>query len=110
MTPDGSVFGIVAPRGGEGPNTMLLELRGVPYRERIDSGTEIYTSGLGGVQGVYPRGLPIGEIVAVAEEQAGWSRTYVVRPHVHPASISHVVILTGGALDLRDVVPEARPR
>ncbi len=101
MALDGSVFGIVAPRGSEGPGTPMLELRGVPYQQDVPPGTVIYTSGQGGGQGVYPRGIPIGTIVAVGEEEVGWSRTYVVRPAVHPASISHVVVLVGPAVDLR---------
>jgi len=100
MTRDGSVFGIVAPRGSEGPNTMLLELTGVPYQQQVMPGTVIYTSGLGGASGVYPRGIPIGTILDVGDEQEGWSRTYVVRPAVPPAAVSHVIILTGSALDL----------
>jgi rod shape-determining protein MreC len=100
MTRDGSVFGIVAPRGSEGPNTMLLELKGVPYQQQVMPGTVIYTSGLGGASGVYPRGIPIGTILDVGDEQEGWSRTYVVRPAVPPAAVSHVIILTGSALDL----------
>jgi rod shape-determining protein MreC len=100
MTPDGSVFGIVAPLGTSGPNTMLLELRGVPYGERVPTGTPIVTSGLGGAGGVYPRGIPVGTVLDVAAEQEGWSRTYRVRPAVHPASVSQVVILTGQRLDL----------
>ncbi len=106
MTLDGSVFGIVAPRRAEGPNTMMLELSGVPYQERVPIGTVIYTSGLGGDRGVYPRGIPIGHIVAVGEEREGWSRTYVVQPAVHPAAVSHVVVLTGPAIDLREAFAE----
>jgi rod shape-determining protein MreC len=100
MTFGGEALGIVAPRGSEGPNAMLLELRGVRYREDVKPGVRIYTSGVGGLSGVYPRGIPIGEIIAVAEEEEGWSRTYVVRPAVHPAAVSHVIILTGPALGL----------
>lgn len=100
MTRDGSVFGIVAPRGSEGPNTMLLELTGVPYQQDVEPGTVIYTSGLGGTTGVYPRGIPIGTVLDIGDEQEGWSRTYIVRPVVPPAAVSHVIILTGPALDL----------
>lgn len=109
MTEDGGVYGIVGPRGSEGPNTMLMELRGVPYRNRLEPGTRVYTSGLGGARGVYPRGIPVGTIVAVAEEQAGWSRTYVVRPAVHPAAVTHVVVLTGPPTDLLTLFTEALP-
>jgi rod shape-determining protein MreC len=103
MTRDGSVFGIVAPRGSEGPNTMLLELRGVPYQQDVAPGTVVYTSGLGGRSGVYPRGIPIGTVLAVGDEQEGWARTYVVRPAVHPAAVGHVIVLTGTTVDVGDL-------
>lgn len=95
MTEDGTVFGIVAPWGSEGPNVQLMELRGVPFGQKVDLGVRVYTSGLGmRFGGVYPRGIPLGTVVAIGDEQEGWSRTYVVRPAVHPASVSHVIILT----------------
>ncbi len=100
MTLDGGVFGIVAPSGAAGPNTMLLELQGVPYRQDVAPGTVIYTSGLGGASGLYPRGIPIGRVLSVSDEREGWSRTFLVRPAVHPASVSHVIVLTERAADL----------
>jgi len=89
MTPDGSVFGMVRPRGGN-PDTMTMLLEGVPYRDTIPAGTPLLTSGFGGV---YPRGIPIGTVVAVLEEQAGLARSYVVRAAAHPASTNHVIVL-----------------
>ncbi|HKB52992.1 MAG TPA: rod shape-determining protein MreC, partial [Ramlibacter sp.] len=87
MTGDGSVFGIVAPYSESGPTDELLELRGVPYREHLAAGTRVYTSGLAtGEGGIYPRGIPIGTILSVAQELPGWARTYLVLPAVHPAS------------------------
>ena len=103
MALDGTVYGIVAPRGSAGPNTALLELRGVPYQQQLPLGTRILTSGLGGPGGVYPRGIPLGTVVSVAEEQEGWSRTYLILPAVHPASMSHVIVLTGPVGDLSGV-------
>ena len=97
---DESIFGIVGPLGSEGPNTMVLAFRGVPYGEDVPPGTMIYTSGLGGSAGVYPSGVPIGVVLSVAEEQEGWSATYVVRPVVHPGSVSHVIVLTGAKIGL----------
>ncbi|MBI2401417.1 MAG: rod shape-determining protein MreC, partial [Gemmatimonadetes bacterium] len=77
MTADGAVFGIAAPYGGGDPGRLLLELRGVPYREQLIPGTRVYTSGLAtGEGGIYPRGIPIGTILSVGEELAGWARTY----------------------------------
>ena len=107
MTLDGSVFGIVAPHGSDGPNTALMELTGVPYRDLVPPGTQLYTAGFGGV---YPRGIPLGRVMAIAEEQEGWARTYVVRPAVHPASVSHVIILTQLAVDLTDTFQDPPPR
>ncbi|GBD33093.1 Cell shape-determining protein MreC [bacterium HR33] len=100
MTEGGEVYGIVAPRSGEGPTEMLLELRGVPYTEKLEPGTRVYTSGLAAGQGgVFPRGIPIGSVLAVGEELEGWARTYLVLPRVHPAAVSHVVVLLDGAGD-----------
>ena len=88
---DGSVVGIAAPHGADGPGVWLLELQGVLYRQRVPNGTLIVTSGLGGV---FPRGIPIGVVVDTAGEAKGWGRTYLVRPAIHPAQLSHVMILT----------------
>ena len=97
---DESIFGIVAPLGLDGPNTMVLQFSGVPYGEEVPPGTMIYTSGLGGSAGVYPSGVPIGVVLSVADEQEGWSTTYAVRPVVHPGSVSHVIVLTGPSMGL----------
>lgn len=89
MTPDGSVFGLVRPRGGD-PDTMTMLLAGVPYRDTIPTGTPLLTSGFGGV---YPRGIPVGWVVGMLDEQEGLARTYIVQAAVHPSSTSHVIVL-----------------
>jgi rod shape-determining protein MreC len=97
MTEGGAVYGIVAPRSGPRPGEMLLELRGVPYTENVRPGTMVYTSGLAaGEGGVFPRGIPIGGVLAVGEEREGWARTYLVLPRVHPGAVSQVVVLLEG--------------
>ncbi|MCZ6916520.1 MAG: rod shape-determining protein MreC [Gemmatimonadetes bacterium] len=93
-----SVFGLVGPRFGDG--RMMLELRGVSYGGRIPEGTVVYTSGLGGV---YPRGIPVGRIRAVIDDRVEWSRTYLLEPAVHEASVSHVLLLLAEAGDLSSV-------
>src|SRR5437879_2176534 len=41
------------------------------------------------------RDVPVGTVVGVAGEAEGWARTYLIRPAVHPAAVTHVMILTG---------------
>lgn len=109
MAADGSLFGIVAPHGAAGPGVWLLELRGVSDRQVVPNGTPILTSGMGGV---FPRGIPLGTVVGVASEGAGWERTYLLRPAVHPAAVSHVMVLTAArtGVDIRDAFEPAAPR
>ncbi len=102
---DGALAGVVEPRTGEGPN-LTLALRYVPYLVEVPFGTMIYTSGLGGV---YPRGIPIGRVLDVVEEQEGWSRTYLVEPAVPLTAVSHVLILLSEVPDLSDVFASPGP-
>lgn len=83
------VFGIVAARREERAGE-ILELRGVAYREVLPAGTRVVTSGLGGV---FPRGIPVGTVEGLLSESAGWQRTYLLRPAVHPAAARHALIL-----------------
>ncbi|MFQ5550740.1 MAG: rod shape-determining protein MreC [Gemmatimonadales bacterium] len=96
---DGSVVGTARARGFAGPNTTLMELTGVSYRDVMPVGTRLYTSGLGGV---FPRGIPVGEILEDVSQPSGWERTYVVMPSVHPAGVSHVIVLLRGQVDFPD--------
>lgn len=85
-----TIYGIVAARRGEAAGE-LMELHGVPYRDLLAAGTRVVTSGLGGV---FPRGIPLGTVQGKLSESAGWERTYLLRPAVHPAEASHVMILS----------------
>ncbi len=90
-----SVVGLVAPHFG--PVTMMLELHSVYYGGDIPPGTLVVTSGLGGV---YPRGIPVGRVREVLDDRVGWSRSFLLEPAVHPAAVSHVLILLAEAGDL----------
>jgi rod shape-determining protein MreC len=106
MTPDGTVFGLIQARGGD-PDLMTMLLVGVPYRDTIPPGTPLLTSGFGGV---YPRGIPIGTVTGMLDEQAGLARTYVVRAAAHPGSAGHVIVLLGREPDVaRGFAPESLP-
>ena len=92
FTANGSAFGIVAASPSGTGSDAYLEFRGVPYRDSIVPGTVVLSSGLGGV---YPKGIPIGTVVGVIREEAGWARVYRVRPAANPGSAAHVLVLTG---------------
>jgi rod shape-determining protein MreC len=91
FTETGSVFGVVAPTSQTEGNEMLLQLRGVAYRDTISVGTNVMTAGLGGV---YPLGIPVGKVIGLVREEAGWQRAYLLQPAASPMIVSHVLILT----------------
>lgn len=89
-TQDGRVLGIVAPSPNTSASETYLELRGVAFRDTVETGTLVVTSGLGGV---YPRGIPIGRVAGVRKEELGWERIYRLAPLANPGRISHVLVL-----------------
>ena len=89
MVEDGRIFGVVAARRGEAAGEVM-ELRGIAYRDSLPVGTPVVTSGLGGI---FPRGVPIGTVQGALSETGGWERTYLLKPAVHPAEASHVMVL-----------------
>ncbi len=96
-----SAFGIVQPHTTTGSNTQepaylrseryLLEMRGVPFRATLKPGAIIYSSGLGGI---YPKGIPVGVVLAEIKTSETWARTYLLRPAVNPTELTSVMILT----------------
>ena len=90
MAADGSAFGIVTAHLAQGAARYFLELRSVPLRSNLKPGTLVVSSGLGGV---YPRGIPIGTVVAELKTTEGWARSYLVRPAVRLPDITSVIIL-----------------
>lgn len=87
------VYGIVENRRGAFREEDRLVLTGTAYNEELPEGSEVVTSGLGGI---YPRGIPIGTIDEVAETQGTWRKTYWLRPRVLPGAVTHVLILSAG--------------
>jgi rod shape-determining protein MreC len=90
MTADGSTSGMVESRAGDFRGGERLLLNAIPYHERLDSGTLITTSGLGGV---FPRGIPIGEVLGIHEEEGGWRSEYWLRPVVETGGVTHVLVV-----------------
>ena len=90
MAVDGGAFGIVGAHLGGEPERYLLEMRGVPMRSNLKPGALIVSSGLGGT---FPRGIPVGTVIAELKTSELWARTYLLRPSVAPADVSDVMVL-----------------
>jgi rod shape-determining protein MreC len=90
MAVDSGAFGIVGAHLGSEPERYLLEMRGVTMRSNLRPGTLIVSSGLGGT---FPRGIPVGTVIAEVKTSELWARTYLLRPAVSPADVSDVMVL-----------------
>ena len=90
MAADGGAFGIVGAHLGNEPERYLLEMRGVPMRSNLAPGSLIVSSGLGGT---FPRGIPVGTVIAEMKTSEPWARTYLLRPAVAPADVTDVMVL-----------------
>jgi rod shape-determining protein MreC len=90
MSVDQNAFGIIQPHLASGAERWLLEMRGVPFRAKLDTGTLIVSSGLGAT---YPRGIPVGTIIGELNTPEKWARTYLVKPAVLPENLGAVLVL-----------------
>ena len=88
-------FGMVEPRPAESRGGNRLLLTAIPYYEPLVPGTLVETSGLGGV---FPRGIPIGEVWTLHRPVGNWSREYWLRPVVEPGAATHVLVARARAL------------
>ena len=91
MSRDGAVYGMIESRRGLFREQDRLLLSGTPYHTRLEAGTEIVTSGTGGI---FPRGISIGRVVELAEEEGGWITAYWVQPYVVPGDMAQVLVMT----------------
>jgi cell shape-determining protein MreC len=106
MSSDGSTNGVVESRRGLFREQDRLVFNGTAFHTRLEDGTVIVTSGLGGI---FPRGVPIGLIEGLAESEGGWRKSYWLRPLVEPGFATHVLVATGSTaaapVDLTPVFP-----
>lgn len=88
---DREITGIVRPDDrDEGPPVMLFA--GAPYQGEIPPGSVLVTTGAGGV---FPSGVPVGRVQEQASTEAGWARSYRVRPAVRPEEVSVALVWVG---------------
>jgi rod shape-determining protein MreC len=102
MDATGIVYGIVRSRRGEFREEDRLEFDGTAFQARLEDGSPVVTSDL---SGVWPRGVPIGKVDGLAEADAGWRKSYWLRPMVEVGSVTHVLVGVSPAKDLYGVWP-----
>jgi rod shape-determining protein MreC len=90
VSADGRVGGFVRPSERVTFAYPSLEMRGIALGDSIVVGTTVLTAGSGGT---FPRGIPIGRVVAIDREVYGYDRVYRIAPFANPGDASHVVVL-----------------
>lgn len=85
-TPDGAVHGLAEGRGG-----ARLAVRYVPRTAQLLVGTRLVTSG---ADGVYPPGIPVGQVVSVREKAGAFLEVEAV-PAVDVRNVETAAVLTG---------------
>jgi len=73
-----------------GSNEALCRMRYVPGSEPVREGEMVYTTGQ---DGIYPRGLPIGRVIAVRRGSAMVSHDILVEPAARLSQLEEVLIL-----------------
>lgn len=74
----------------EGRNKPWVELNYLNLHSEVAVGDEITTVGLGGV---FPPGIPIGEVTRVTTSEDGFFKEAVVRPYARIGSLREVLVL-----------------
>ncbi|MBO0960722.1 rod shape-determining protein MreC [Neobacillus sp. MM2021_6] len=67
----------------------LLMVKAIPSGAKIEKGQTVITSGLGGF---FPKGLPIGKVVEVKQDQYGLNLTALVKPGPDFYDITNVIV------------------
>ena len=75
----------------EGTATGQLRLTLIRVEQSIEVGDVVVTSGLGGV---FPKGLPIGEVIAVERTPGAMYYDVVVEPFAHVENLEEVLVIT----------------
>lgn len=95
---------VLAGTGDEG----ALELRFIPLNADFQNGDELVTSG---IDGIYPRGLPVAKVVHVERNAAQLFARITCAPLAGVASYTHVLVVSGNReLPPRPAEESRRPR
>ncbi|MBA2873655.1 rod shape-determining protein MreC [Thermaerobacillus caldiproteolyticus] len=82
-----NVFGLIE---GYDEKRKALLLKEIPFDAKIEKKQLVVTSGLGGI---FPKGLPIGEVMEVVPDQYGLTKMVYVKPAANLYDIDDVIIV-----------------
>ncbi|WP_027409460.1 rod shape-determining protein MreC [Anoxybacillus tepidamans] len=83
----GSVFGLIE---GYDEKRKALLLKRIPFDAKIEKKQLVMTAGLGGV---FPKGLPIGEVEEVVPDEYGLTKMAYVKPAANFYDVDEVIIV-----------------
>ena len=83
--------GILSANGGTVFDPTLVDLRFLPATSEARPGDMLYTSGLGEI---FPRGIPVGKLVAVEPAPGALTTTARVKLEVNSSKLNEVWVLT----------------
>jgi rod shape-determining protein MreC len=81
------IFGLIE---GYDEKKKLLLLKQIPADAKINKDQHVVTSGKGGV---FPKGLPIGQVTEVVPDEYGLTQTAYVKPGASFYDIEHVIVI-----------------
>lgn len=84
-----------------GDENAFLTLGNLPLDADLIPGDTVITSGLAGV---FPKGIPIGEVTEVRQSNDGMRDQAVVTPYVDFAHIEEVIIITSKPVDVKELL------
>ncbi len=87
---DGMIQRTRAPGIAVGTSIEILEVKYVPYNADIQPGDILLTTGL---EGIFPKGMRIGQIEEVSKEESGLFQKVTLRPSVALNRLEEVLIL-----------------
>lgn len=97
---DENVIGSI--EGYDTDRDQLLVKR-IPNDMKVEEGAKVITSGLGGV---FPKGLPIGEVKEVVPDQYGLTQTAYVEPTADLYHLEHVIVVDRSKVSIDLEEPE----
>lgn len=94
-------YGVLNGALTAGSENALLNMGNLPLDADLIPGDTVITSGLAGV---FPKGIPIGEVTEVSHSNDGMRNAAVVTPYVDFAHIEEVMVVTSKPVDVEELL------